>query len=532
MPVEPVKGLGGSLPMSNPWAQRLGVWSIAELHPSLPAIVECPAGETLTFSELAARAHQTVHAMRAAGMTAGDSLAISLPNDVDIVVWQLAASEAGWRYFTVDPRLSSDELGEILIHSEAKALVVHADACRGLSDAGHVAIRIAVGGTGPAFVDQKQLLAGHPMDPPADRTAGTPIVYTSGTTGKAKAILHPTPPAAPDDLADAMKTFGHAFRFQPLTGAHLVSAGMHHGGCRAFYMGALHVGQALVIMSKFDPEGALRMIEKHHVTTGYMVPTQFVRLLRLPAETRRSFDLSSLESVVHSAAPCPPQVKAQMMDWWGPVIWETYGGTEGAATIASPQRWLEKPGTVGRAIKGMTVRILDDDGVQLEPNELGNVYLESQVGGGFSYHRDPEQTAAAYRGKAFTLGDIGYLDDDGFLFIADRKKDMIISGGVNIYPAEIESVLLAHPAVADTAVLGAPDPEWGEQVRAVVQPSAAYSPSPELADELIAYCRGRLASYKCPRRIEFHPELPRTETGKLAKRALREELWAGADRQI
>ena len=306
---------------------------------------------------------------------------------------------------------------------------------------------------------------------------------------------------------------------------------MHHGGCQSFYHGALNVGQALAIEGKFDAEKTLAMIEQHRVTTAYMVPTQFVRLLRLPDDVRAKYDLSSLQVVVHSAAPCPLEIKKQMLEWWGPVIWETYGGMEGAATIAKPHRWLEKPGTVGRAVKGMTVTVLDDDGKPLPPDEVGTVYMEP-VGPSFEYRGEPELTQSVHRGRAFTIGDMGYLDDDGYLFLCDRAKDLIISGGVNIYPAEVEGVLSAHPAVGDVAVIGVPDPEWGESVKAVVEVTPGVTPSAELADELVAFCRERLAGYKCPRSVDFRDALPRTDGGKLFKRILRDEYWATTGRKL
>ncbi len=234
---------------------------------------------------------------------------------------------------------------------------------------------------------------------------------------------------------------------------------------------------------------------------------------------------------MHSAAPCPFEIKKQMLEWWGPVIWETYGGMEGAATIAKPYRWLEKPGTVGRAVTGMKVTILDDDGAPLPPGDVGHVFLES-VGPAFEYRGDPELTASVHRGKAFTIGDMGYLDEDGYLFLCDRAKDLIISGGVNIYPAEVEGVLSAHPAVGDVAVIGVPDPEWGEQVKAVVELTPGVAPSNELADELVGFCRERLAGYKCPRSVDFRDALPRTDGGKLFKRLLRDEYWAAAGRRL
>jgi long-chain acyl-CoA synthetase len=304
----------------------------------------------------------------------------------------------------------------------------------------------------------------------------------------------------------------------------LVSTGMFHGGSHSYYMGGLHVGHGLVIMAKFDAEESLRLIEKHRVRTGYMVPTQFHRLLRLPPEVRAKYDVSSLHSIVHSAAPCPRPVKEQMMAWWGPVIWETYGGMEGAATIAKPHRWLEKPGTVGRALKGVRLFILDDDGNELPPGQVGHIYMDNGVG--FSYHDDPDQTKSAYKGQRFSLGDMGYLDDDGYLFISDRAKDMIITGGTNVYPAEIEAVLLANPKVHEAAVVGVPDPDWGESIVAFIMPSTGVEAGPALAEELTAFCRDRLASYKLPRRWEFRTDLARTEAGKLYKRKIRDQYLA------
>ena len=287
----------------------------------------------------------------------------------------------------------------------------------------------------------------------------------------------------------------------------------------------------MCILGKFDAEQTLAAIDEYRITTGYMVPTQFVRLLRLPQEVKDRYDTSSLEVIVHSAAPCPLEVKSQMMEWWGPVIWETYGGMEGAATIAKPYRWLEKPGTVGRAVAGMKVRILDDDGNELPTGEIGNVYLEPEFDT-FEYRNEPELTASVRRGRAFTLGDIGYLDVDGYLFLRDRAKDMIISGGVNIYPAEVESVLSSHPLVGDVAVIGIPDPEWGEQVKAVVELVEGAHASAELGGELIAFCRERMSGYKCPRSVDFTDELPRTDGGKLYKRLLREKYWSGAEGRV
>jgi long-chain acyl-CoA synthetase len=508
------------------WDRRLGVWWIAEDHPDQPAVVASPSGIELTFGELAARSHQLVHALRARGLRTGDIVAYALPNDVDILWWQFALQEAGMHAVALNPQLSGPEIRTILDHSGAAAVVVHhqfADT-GDLAAAPSIRLRVSVAGAIPGFDTYADLVADQPTTRPPDRSFGTPISYSSGTTGQPKAIARGSVPGDPSAIADQMKLFCRAFQFHPLEGVHLASAGMHHGGCQAFYQGALNAGQALAIMAKFDAELTLQLIERHRVTTAYMVPTQFVRLLRLPPEVRARYDVSSLEVVVHSAAPCPIDVKQQMMDWWGPVIWETYGGMEGAAAIAKPHRWLERPGTVGRAVRGMTIKILDDDGRELPAGETGNVYLESDVPT-FEYRNDPELTESVHRGRAFTLGDVGYLDDDGYLFLRDRAKDMIISGGVNIYPAEVEAVLTAHPAVHDVAVIGVPDAEWGESVKAVVEPVDGILGSAELERELVDFCRAKLASYKCPRSVDFRDELPRTETGKLFKRLLRDDYW-------
>jgi long-chain acyl-CoA synthetase len=513
--------------VKHPWDQRLGAWWIAEDHPDLPAILASPSGVTLSYAELAGRAHQIVHALRARGVGAGGIVVYALPNDAPIVWWQLAMQEAGLSGVALNPALSATEIRSIVDHSGAAGIVIdHEYAVRAadLAGADSIRVRVAVGGAIDGFEREGDFVRGHPMSKPDHLSYGVPISYSSGTTGKPKAIARPPIPGDPAAIADETKVFGRAFQFRPLEGVHLVSAGMHHGGCQVFYLGALNVGQALVIEGKFDAERTLRLIEQYRVTTAYMVPTQFVRLLRLPDDVRARYDTSSLQVVVHSAAPCPLEVKRQMMEWWGPVIWETYGGMEGAATIAKPQRWLEKPGTVGRSIPGIRVKVLDDDGNELPRGEIGHVFLEPTTPAGeFEYRDDPDLTASVHRGRAFTLGDLGYVDGDGYLFLRDRAKDMIISGGVNVYPAEAEAVLTTHPEVADVAVIGVPDEEWGETVKAVVELVDGSEPSADLAAELVGYCRERMAHYKCPRSVDFRDELPRTETGKLYKRLLKEE---------
>lgn len=509
--------------MEHPWDRRLGVWWIADDQPDTPAIIESPDGPR-TYGELVGDAHQLVHLFRSVGLGHGDVVGALVDNGNTIIECSLAAHEAGFHFIPLNTHLTAAELTAILEHSGAKALVVGARFAELLdqvdTETPGVTV-LSVGGSIDGYTELADARVGHPRTEPVDRQPGALFVYTSGTTGKPKGIRRPVPAGEIGEIWNDMALFGRAFDFRPFEGPMLVSTGMFHGGSHSYYMGGLNVGHGLVIMDRFDPEGALELIDRHRVSSAYMVPTQFHRLLRLPDEVRERYDVSSLHAVVHSAAPCPRPVKEEMMAWWGPVIWETYGGMEGAATIAKPHRWLEKPGTVGRAVRGVRLSVLDDDGNELPPGEVGHVYMDNGVG--FRYHDDAEQTEQAHRGTRFGLGDMGHLDDDGYLFLSDRAKDMIITGGTNVYPAEIEATLLSHPGVRDVAVIGIPDEEWGETVVAIVD---ADVPDDAFAEELAEFCRAELASYKCPRRWEFSDDLPRTEAGKLYKRKIRDEYLA------
>lgn len=511
--------------MKNPWDQRLGFWWVAEDHPGLPAVIDSPDGPR-TYADLAGDAHQLVHLFRSLGATNDEAVAVLADNGNTLIEVSLACQESGLHFVPLNTHLTGPELAAIMEHSGTKVLVIgerFAALLEGI-DAASLGLHLLVIGTIAGLPSLATARRAHPRTEPADRRPGGLFVYTSGTTGKPKGIRRPIPAGDVGKVANDAAVFGRAFDFRPFDGPMLVSTGMFHGGSHSYYMGGLHVGHGLVIMSRFDAETALQLIERHKIRTGYMVPTQFHRLLQLPEDVRNKYDVSSLHAIVHSAAPCPRPVKEQMMAWWGPVIWETYGGMEGAATIAKPHRWLEKPGTVGRAIRGMHLAILDDDGNELPPGEVGHIYLDNGVG--FAYHDDPDQTQSAFKGRRFSLGDMGYLDEDGYLFISDRAKDMIITGGTNVYPAEIEATLMSHPDVHDVAVIGVPDVEWGETVVAVVLLRDPAQAGDTMAAELAGFCRERLASYKCPRRWEFRHDLPRTEAGKLYKRKIRDEYVA------
>jgi long-chain acyl-CoA synthetase len=358
------------------------------------------------------------------------------------------------------------------------------------------------------------------------------MVYTSGTSGRPKGVRRALTGEDPDSVPAASTWFFGLFGLAPFDGhVHLCCSPLYHTAVLNFATISVQLGHPVVLMDGFDPEAMLARIERHRVTHTHMVPTQFRRLLALPEQVRSAYDVSSMRAAIHSAAPCPQEVKRQMLDWWGPVIVEYYAATEGGGTGITAQEWLERPGSVGRPWLGSEVRILDERGDDLPAGQPGLVYLRMGAST-FDYHKDQEKTLASRAKGMFTVGDIGYLDPDGYLYLCDRKGDVIISGGVNIYPAEIEAELSCHPDVADVAVFGIPHEEWGEEIKAVVQPAAGRTPGPALTAELLAFLDGRIARFKLPKTIDYVAELPRDPNGKLYKRRLRDPYWAGRDRAI
>ena len=353
------------------------------------------------------------------------------------------------------------------------------------------------------------------------------MLYTSGTTGRPKGVHREG--AAPSALA-AVNFCGYDEDYETSVDAHLLTGPLYHAAPLAFSVAVPYAyGVPLVLMEHWDPIEMLRLIERHGVTHTHMVPTMFHRLLALTTEDRERYDLSSLRFVIHGAAPCPVPVKQRMIEWLGPVIVEYYAATEGLGTLIDSETWLKHPGSVGRPMVPGLVKVGDDDGKELPAGEVGLVFLQAPATTRFDYFHDTEKTAGAFRGDYFTLGDMGYVDEEGYLFLTDRTANLIISGGVNVYPAEVDAVLLEHPSVGDVATIGVPDEEWGEVVKAVVQPVAGVEGSDELAAELIEFCRDRLAHYKCPRSVDFVEELPREDTGKIFKRKLRDQYRAASN---
>jgi acyl-CoA synthetase (AMP-forming)/AMP-acid ligase II len=377
----------------------------------------------------------------------------------------------------------------------------------------------------PGYDSYEEAVAAQPATPLPDRREGIDMLYSSGTTGRPKGVLRPRPDVPLGESAGHIPLLVEYFGFGP-DSVYLSPAPLYHSAPLRFNLSINRLGATSIVMEHFDAEEFLALIERYRVTCTQVVPTMFVRLMKLPPEVRAKYDVSSLQSIVHAAAPCPVEVKHQIIDWFGPIVHEYYAGTERNGYVyCDSEQWLSHPGSVGTAIVG-TIHVVGEDGEELPPGEAGTLYFEN--GGDFEYHNDPEKTAASRNDRGWTtLGDVGYVDDDGYVYLTDRKAFMIISGGVNIYPQEAENVLVGHPKVADVAVFGVPNADFGEEVKAVVQPLDMDDAGPELEQELIAYCRSRLTDLKCPRSIDFRAELPRHPTGKLYKRLLKDEYWAG-----
>jgi long-chain acyl-CoA synthetase len=497
--------------------------------PDKPAIVMAGSGTVVTYGELEERSNRFAQWLRSIGLKPGDRVALLVENHPRFYELCFGAHRAGLVFTAISTRLTVGEARYIVEDCGAGAMIATA-ATAGVATAAADGLpalraRLMIDGTAPGWTEYEATMAAQPATRIADECAGNDMLYSSGTTGRPKGVFA-APSLGPIDepitLVDVMRTrYGVSEDTR-----YLSPAPLYHAAPLRFNMNVLRLGGTCVIMEHFDAEAFLRLVQAHRITHTQLVPTMFVRMLKLPAEVRARYDVSSLRCAIHAAAPCPIPVKRQMIDWWGPVLWEYYAGTEGnGMTLCDSAEWLAHEGTVGRAVSGI-VRIADDEGNEMATGEAGTVWFEG--GRPFEYHNDPDKTASSRNPKGWsTLGDIGYLDADGYLHLTDRKAHMIISGGVNVYPQETENLLVTHPKVIDVAVIGVPDEELGEAVKAVITPRDMGEAGPELERELIAWCRERLSPIKCPKSIDFEAELPRHPTGKLYKRLLRDRYWAG-----
>ena len=501
----------------------------ARTRPDHPAIIIPSRDTTITYRALDEGSNRAAQLFRGLGLHPGDGIAMLLENHPRFYEVAWGAQRSGLYYTPMSTRLTAGEAEYIVADCDAKVLVTSM-AMRATAEAlrdrmPNVHARLMLDGTIRGFDAWEDAVAARPAIPVADEMEGVDLLYSSGTTGRPKGVKLPL-------RGDPL---GKENRFVVLTQAlygfgadtvYLSPAPLYHAAPLRFNLTVQRLGGTCVIMEHFDAAEFLSLIERHRATATQVVPTMFIRMLKLPEEERRRHDLSSLQVAIHAAAPCPIPVKEQMITWWGPRIMEYYAGTEGNGFCAiSSEEWMQHKGSVGRALMG-TLHILDEDFTELPVGQAGTIYVEG--GNPFEYHKDPEKTASSRSPQGWTtLGDIGYLDADGYLYLTDRKAHMIISGGVNIYPQECENLLVTHPKVADCAVIGVPNEEFGEEVKAVVQPVDMAGAGPELEAELIAFCRASLSHVKCPRSVDFEPELPRHPTGKLYKRLLRDRYWKG-----
>lgn len=502
----------------------------AKTQPDKIAAILPSTGETLTFGALDARSNQLARVLRAAGLEAGDHVAVFMDNRLAFFETTWACLRAGLYITPINRYLSAPEAAHIVEDCDATALIAAASleqAAELGERAPRCTLKLAVGGKIDGFNDYAAALSRHSTEKLPDESLGALMFYSSGTTGKPKGVLRARPAQDVTLGNPNLAQIGSSYGFSNST-IYLSPAPLYHAAVLGGANAALQYGGTIIVMEKFDAETALRHIETYKVTHSQWVPAMFVRMLKLASELRTKYDLSSQTCAIHAAAPCPVDVKQQMIGWFGPIVLEYYSSTEGAGfAMISSAEWMTHQGSVGKS-RGRPFHVCDDDGRELPPGTPGNIYGEMQPGVQFEYHKDPKKTAAVrhpLHEDWVTTGDIGYLDDEGYLFLTDRQAFMIISGGVNIYPQQIEDVLALHPKLADAAVIGVPNQEMGEEVKAVVELAPGVEPSEELAEEIKDYIRARLGRLLVPRTVDFTAQLPRLPTGKLYKKALRDRYW-------
>ena len=501
-------------------------WGICESRPERLAVVDVD-GTEISFGELGERVNQISHGFAAGGVGPGDCVTVVLKNRADFLALKLAAGQSGVYLVPAGVYSTRRELAHVIGDSQSRLVFadeVSMDAVVGASDDlgledDQVIMMDPVG----SRRSMAEFLGGSPTSKPERRVGGRYMYYTSGTTGAPKGVVVPATPRTPEeDTAAWAAGFASSFDFVPFEGVHLVAGPLYHRGPGLWALVSLHLGHTVVLMRKFDPETMLRLVQRYRVTSSHIVPTVFHRMLQLPDHVRERYDVSSLRQVLHAAAPCPVHLKRAMIGWLGPVLWEYYGSTEGGGAIVRPEEFERHPGSQGRPWPGARLRITDDARQPVPAGVEGTIWISN--GTRFSYRGDEAKTRAAWDGEWFTVGDIGHIDPHGWLYLADRRSDLIISGGVNVYPAEVEGVLLAHPFVADAAVVGVPDAEWGQRVVAVVEPRPEAPESDSLAEELTRHCRAELTGPKVPREYRLVSVLPRNEIGKVSRARLRDSL--------
>lgn len=500
----------------------------AAVSPDKPAAIMAGTGETLTYGELEARSCQLARLFVDRGLAPGDRVGIMMENRLDWFVAIWAARRATLYFVPINWHLQRDEARYLVENSDVKALVT-SDRVLDLvgdiaADVASVELRLTAGSARDGFLSLADAIADYPVSPMIDERQGNPMFYSSGTSGRPKGILRTLRNDALGNPYPVEQLLAGAYRIDA-DSIYLSPAPQYHGAPMGWTMTVLVQHGTIVMMESFDPENVLRAIEAHKVTHAQFVPTHFVRLLRLPEDVRRRYDLSSLKVAVHAAAPCSREVKQAMIDWWGPVIEEYYGGSEAfGVTVINSEDWLAHPGSVGKSsLSGMHI-VNPETGEELPPGEVGLIYFDGVEG--FAYHKDSEKTRECVDARGWgTHGDMGWADEEGWLYLADRKDDLVISGGVNIYPQEIENILILHDAVHDVAVFGIPNEEYGEEVKAMVQLRPGLAASEAQAADLIGFCRSKLAHFKCPRTVDFVDELPRHPNGKMLKRQLRARFW-------
>ncbi len=506
-------------------------------HPERPAFIMASTGAVVTYRAFEERANQLAHLLRANGIVRGSHFSIFMENNDRYLEACSAGERTGAYYTAINSYLTADELAYIVTNSESRILITSRAkrevVLAALANCPDVALTLIVDGTGDdgPMQDYAAAVSAYPTTPILDERLGTAMLYSSGTTGRPKGIVRPLPDLAPSEKLPLYGFLIGLWSYREDM-VYLSPAPLYHSAPQAAVGLTLRMGGTVIIMERFDPLHFLELVEKYSVTHTQLVPTMFSRLLKLSDEERSRYDVSSLEIAVHAAAPCPIQVKHQMIDWWGPIIYEYYGATEGLGfTACNSTEWLAHPGTVGKVLLG-EMHILDDDMNEVPQGEPGVIWFKTASP--FHYHNDPEKTSevTSSDGSMTTVNDVGYVDNDGYLHLTDRKTFMIISGGVNIYPQECENLLITHPKIADAAVFGVPNPDLGEEVKAVVQVMPGIEPSAALVEELLAFCREHLSRQKVPRSIDFEAELPRLPTGKLYKRLLRDRYWGDTNSKI